>query len=223
MDCPPCQGTGRRWGTLNSDCELCGGEGELPDTRVKFPQCHWCNGNGLRLGKLNNLCDKCGGWGRRIKGLIVDTELEVPAIIHIEAGKPWSAHESVSKLFNTLTGHVRICDPYYGPGTLTRLSELSQCDPIQVLTHKPGNSKDKSTFPDLVNSFRKEYGGKFEFRKYPADEIHDRFILTDDRMILMGHGLKDIGKKDSYVTSLGNSIAHDMIETTQQTFDERWE
>jgi|GEM_PF-1769891 len=242
MKCPPCKGTGKKWGRYSSDCELCRGEGLLPDTRVKLPECHHCNGSGLKEGWYDSLCSKCGGWGRRERIPVVDDprhsgseaksvieqlglepskEQHDTQIVSIEAGKPRTGHLEVAKLLQELSDEVRICDPYYGKGSLLRLDELTKAKSVQFLTQK-ADSREQAVLPRAIQEFVKERS-HFEFRKYEGNDMHDRFIVTEDSLILLGHGLKDIGNKDSFVVKFDRDLAGDVIDSVRASFDQKWQ
>lgn len=40
---------------------------------------------------------------------------------------------------------------------------------------------------------------------------------------MLGHGLKDLGNKDSFVIRLPLELAQDVIAATRSTFDDRWQ
>ncbi len=52
--------------------------------------------------------------------------------------------------------------------------------------------------------------------------LHDRYVLTDSRLLLLGHGLKDFGKKETFVLILNQQFAEDTIKTVKDTFDAHW-
>jgi len=41
-------------------------------------------------------------------------------------------------------------------------------------------------------------------------------------MFLLGHGLKDIGGKESFVIRLNKELAPNLIKDVRSKFDERW-
>jgi len=221
MICPLCKGTGKQWGTGFIECELCHGEGILPDTRAHLPECHFCNGTGREHGVGFVLCPKCQGWGRRERKPFDPTENAGPSVFVVEAGKPRTAHLDLSAFLAKISGHVRICDPYYGTGSLLRLDGLRNCRPVQFLTHT-ADGKERSYLPKALTDFIRERP-EFEFRRHRARDLHDRFVLTDDELILLGHGLKDIGNKESFVIRLDRNIAGDMMETVRSSFDHKWQ
>jgi hypothetical protein len=51
---------------------------------------------------------------------------------------------------------------------------------------------------------------------------HDRFVLTDDDLILIGHGLKDLGARDSFLIRLPNEYVTGITEEITRAFDDQW-
>ncbi len=47
-------------------------------------------------------------------------------------------------------------------------------------------------------------------------------FLSSEELILLGHGLKDIGNKDSFVVRLNRDMAANMIDEVIQSFDRKW-
>lgn len=209
MDCPACFGSGR-YGT--GKCEVCNGRAILPDTRLNQPPCNACFGNG-RYGTRK--CEVCGGWGR-----LPPDELQSPQVWYVTAGSTYEAHQGITEIFNTLSGDVCVCDPYYGTGSLARLAELSGCSSVRFLTKNP-DSKEKTFLPRSITEFRKSYP-QIEFHQYSGNDLHDRFVLTDDEFIILGHGIKDIGGKDSFVVRIARDIAEDTIDSVRNAFDAKW-
>jgi hypothetical protein len=145
---------------------------------------------------------------------------EQTVVMQVEAGKPHSAHQEIAKVFQSLSGEVCICDPYYGKGSLLRLSALSHVSSVKFLTQNP-DGKEKSFISRAIQEFVKEHSN-VELREYAGNDIHDRYLVTADEFILLGHGLKDIGNKESFVIKLDRSIAGDAIDTLQQSFNQKW-
>lgn len=40
--------------------------------------------------------------------------------------------------------------------------------------------------------------------------------------MIIGHGLKDFGLKESFVVSLGGSISADTIDSVREAFEDHW-
>jgi hypothetical protein len=204
-------------------CCLCHGNGEYFTDSKRTRECPQCKGEGRDRRYSSQLCQKCGGYGL-VEPLTQSTAsgdaggLEV---VHIEAGKPRTAHLEIVDILSTLSGEIRICDPYYGKGTLIRLDELTQCSKVNLLTKKP-DSKDKIHLPQLINDFTTEHS-QFEFRKNVGNDLHDRFVLTNDELILLGQGLKDVGGKQSFVVRISHDAVSEILDGVRKSFDAKWQ
>jgi len=215
MMCPPCLGTGRS--TIhNRICTLCGGRGCLPDTRQGNPICPPCLGTGSSLLKHGLLCEICGGWGR----LPNEPDSEAPKVIFVSAGRVWDTHKEVAEIFQELHGELRVCDPFYGTGSLLRLSGLIHCRPVRFLTQS-ADSKERYFIEKALKEFTNQYP-HVEFRRCTSKELRDRYLLTETELVILGHGLKDIGGKDSFVIRLQRDVSKDAIDTVSSSFSEKW-
>ena len=209
MNCPACSATGSI-GLLR--CRVCGGRGSLPDTRLYQASCPRCSATGM-IGLV--ICDVCDGWGR-----LTPEEPQGLRVLHIEAGSAFETHLELSDIFQSLSSDVCVCDPYYGEGSLVRLAKFTGCSSVRFLTKHP-DSREKAQLPRLIKEFVKTHG-HVEIGLYPGNDIHDRYALSADEIILLGHGIKDAGAKESFVARLNRSIAGDMVESLQKAFDEKW-
>jgi hypothetical protein len=139
----------------------------------------------------------------------------------VEAGKPRTAHLALQPILQSLIGELRICDPYYGCGSLLRLDGITD-RPIRFLTHTPDKVElNQGLLPKAIAEFTTEHPN-VEFRKCVGNDVHDRFVVCPTDLILLGHGLKDVGNKDSFVVRLGREIAADTIDQVIQAFDAKW-
>ncbi len=216
MTCPPCLGNGRSIIHPGTICEVCKGRGILPDTRLNNPSCPPCLGGGLSIIEARHrLCGVCGGWGK------LPSEPEGPQVILVSAGKVWDTHMEIASLFKELHGELCICDPYYGTRSLHRLSELIHCQPIRFLT-KSADSKERSFIGTALQEFTCQYP-YVQFRRSASNDLHDRYLLTATELVILGHGLKDIGGKDSFVIRLGTDTCKELVKTLSQSFNKEWD
>ena len=80
---------------------------------------------------------------------------------------------------------------------------------------------ERAILPRVISEFKKEHP-HIHFRCHEAGNFHDRFVLSDSEIILIGHGLKDLGNKESFVIRLTDSIAHDVIMSARESFEQKW-
>ena len=156
--------------------------------------------------------------GRRdLPSLLGDSGLFV---VRIEAGKPRTARTKLSLVLAKLAGAVRICDPYYGIRSFDVLDAIPRLCHVKFLS---AHATDKqSKLSGVLNDFKKE-NPKFEIRVQPPPvSIHDRYLITKTQLLLLGHGFKDMGAKESFMISLEGSVAKDLIRELHNSFDKSW-
>ncbi len=226
MTCPACLGGGLSIITPGTTCTLCNGHGTLPDTRANNPTCRPCLGSGLSIINPGHLCETCGGWGKlpnNLEAVLPPTPAQVDGtakVIFVRAGMVWDSHMGTNSLFKELQGELCICDPYYGTGSVLRLSGLVHCRPIRFLTQQADN-KERSFIGRALKEFTDQHI-HVQFRHRASKDLHDRYLLTSTELVILGHGLKDIGGKDSFVIRLNKSICEGVIETLKRSFDAKW-
>lgn len=141
-------------------------------------------------------------------------------VVRIEGGRPHTARQHLGDLLSSLAGVVRISDPYYGLRSLETVDHIPAAATIQFLTSKTNEPqlKVRGAFHDYARERKKT-----DFRLLAAPhDLHDRYVLTADTLLLVGHGLKDIGGKESFVVRLDRSMAADLLDDLIQSFDKKW-
>lgn len=219
MQCRLCRGRGRDVVT-GGFCSLCKGRGKVPDDPNRTEQCVLCNGWG-RDSVTGRICQVCGGYGILAPVVTDTTPADAPLVFFVEAGTPRTVHIHLQDIFRHLSGEVCICDPYYGMGSLLRLDLLKHCSPIKFLTQKP-NQNEKQTLPKALQEWKSEHGN-VEFRRYGGRDLHDRYVLSQYELILLGHGLKDVGSRDSFIIRITRELADDLIKDIRDSFDTKWQ
>lgn len=132
----------------------------------------------------------------------------------IEPKKALQAVISLHKLFSNLNGTVRICDPYLDPATIEHLDACADVQ-IRLLTK---NVRKASQLRRLISAFQ---GGKrhLEIRIASHGSLHDRYILDDSSMLILGTSLNGFGKKQCFVVKAGNGIRNVVLSD----FDSKWQ
>jgi len=215
-DCPYCSGTGRDPSILKpKPCPVCNGTGRLrafPEDQVV--ECRFCRGTGKSWDPDTYRtvpCPVCHG-----QGVISAGPIEFLA--YVSGRKPYTDRRTIEDILEQVSGKVRICETYLGKGTLDLLRSIPATCSVRVLVGKI--TRDVS--PQEVNCFRQEHPS-FEFRHHTQRELHDRYLIDDRGLLIFGHGLKDIGKRESFVIFLEKSLIPDLIRDVLRAFDDRWE
>ena len=107
------------------------------------------------------------------------------SIVRIEKDQPRTARMELKEACVVLDGEVRICDPKYGVRTLDVLDLIPVKCTIKFLSVNPTDNAQK--LAGAIQDFKKERPTA-EFRA--ADKtagVHDRFVVTDEGFIILGH------------------------------------
>jgi hypothetical protein len=123
-------------------------------------------------------------------------------------------------VLGALKGTVRVCDPYYGVRSLDGLELVPTKVKVRFLTARTNESATK--WAGALKDFKKERPNvELRLAARPQD-LHDRYVLSDDKILIIGHGLKDIGGKESFVIVLPRTLASDLLGDVQRSFDQKW-
>lgn len=137
--------------------------------------------------------------------------------IYIKSNSQFSSkYLLTNKVLTQLSGNIHICDPYIGPRIFDILLNVDKNIKIRILT---ANIEDKPTgnFSRTLNDFKKE-GYDIEVRKYDKSKIHDRYIIDNNCMWIIGHSLKDLGNKECFIFETGK----DLRDAVANVFNRRW-
>ncbi|MCG2710523.1 MAG: hypothetical protein L6246_09465 [Thermodesulfovibrionales bacterium] len=143
-------------------------------------------------------------------------------VLYFEPDKHYTSKKLLSKnILGNLTGELRIVDPYCGERTLDILSNLKNRD-IKFLTRVENlRDKERERFLRELKDFKSEHT-KIEFKSYPHPDIHDRYIISSDRLVVLGHSIKDLGTKESFAIVLNKDSSKNIVEALIENFNRRW-
>ena len=145
------------------------------------------------------------------------------AVVRFEGGKPLTARQTLGDLFGGLEGIVRVSDPYYGQKTVGILAEIRKASEVRFLTSKCGGGENEGSVRGLMRDLIKEHPTvSIRFASTVGTVSHDRFALTDQEMVLIGHGLKDLGSRDSFLIRLPLEYVAGIAAETSKEFDRLW-
>lgn len=125
------------------------------------------------------------------------------SIVLIQPDQALSAIRTVESVLGSLRGVLRICDPYSDGATLDMLGVTVRASSIRLLTmeiSRPG------PFARDLAAFRKQYPMSIEVRAARDRVLHDRYVIDDSDMYLIGTSLNGIGKKQTFVVRAGEDV-----------------
>lgn len=145
---------------------------------------------------------------------------ELMSVVRVEGGQPRTARLRLGEALGILKGTIRVCDPYYGIRTLDSLDHIPKTCSIRFLTAK--SNEPALRLQNAIRDFTKERPNtEFRIAANPSD-LHDRYVLSADTLLILGHGLKDIGGKESFMIRIGRELAPDLVHELASAFDARW-
>ncbi len=107
-----------------------------------------------------------------------------------------------------------------GLDTLDALDYIPVKSNVKFLSSQTSESTVKLN--GAISDFKREHPNS-EFRLFPDPKtLHDRYILSGDSLLLLGHGIKDIGNEKSFIIGISADYAEDVIKGIKEAFDERW-
>jgi hypothetical protein len=156
------------------------------------------------------------------KDFLLSQEKGSMQLYYFEHDKPFTSKRVLSKnILENLRGELEIVDPYCNERTLDILKEIKNRK-IKFLTRLDNlNENKKTSFLREINEFKREYKN-VEFRNYPYTDIHDRYIISSDFLVLLGHSIKDLGSKESFAVLLSKTMFKNITEALVENFNRRW-
>jgi hypothetical protein len=210
VSCRYCRGRGRDRHKPEL-CPVCYGDGEMDQDDTLDPKiCPVCGGNALDPYRPGP-CLKCGG-----KGFLYRKEPS-DLILFFNGKTPYSDRRKLSEILSQITGAARVSEAYLGVGSLELFKHIPKTVQVQVLVGQG------SKLPSELTHFKTEYPN-FRFKQYgQPNGVHDRYILDAGGILILGHGFKDIGTKDSFALRLDKSVIPDMVAEVMSSFDSKWD
>jgi len=133
-------------------------------------------------------------------------------------------NKNFPKIIEKLAGNLCIVDPFYGRGTFYALEKFGKGRKIRFLSGQLGYDEQQnvSRFEQDLKRFKKEFPN-MELKKYPKFwELHDRYIIADNALVLIGYGIKDLANKESFVVFLPKVLVEPFLPKFKEVFEDRW-
>lgn len=139
----------------------------------------------------------------------------------VDGTRPWTdRHLTLPEIAGELKGRICVVDKFYGSGSLAILHYFKHGSPLQFLTAK--TNENGGAFARELKDFQKEVPS-LEVRLFSShQQLHDRYIISDNALVIVGHGIKDIGGKESFLILLKGEATSDLRKTLLEKFDSRW-
>ena len=143
-------------------------------------------------------------------------------IFYFESDKRYTSKRILSKnILHNLKGELRIVDPYCGERTLDILDNVKN-RVVKFITRVENlRDKDKTRFLRELKDFKSEHS-EIEFKNYPHKDIHDRYIISSELLVILGHSIKDLGAKESFAIILNKDTNKNIVEALIENFNRRW-
>lgn len=142
-------------------------------------------------------------------------------LFYVDGNKPRTDRRVViDEIGRQLVGDVLIVDKFLGEESLDLLDKLAPRGRIKILSAKlVGNER---SLRREIARFITQFGGS-EFRLYPnPSHLHDRYVITNRDLFILGHGIKDLGAKESFVVVLRDPFGREMRGQLKNLFNKRW-
>lgn len=175
---------------------------------------HQSNGDGIKISSSPG--------ETYLKGLKREEPIH---IVYISPNKPRSANKTLRDLVKSIPKNILyICDPYYGLNSIEVLETFARYHKkIFFLTSERGSGEKRTTIDNAIKNSKREYAKKIEYKYISKGEIHDRYILANDRFFIIGHGLKDLGNKESLIVQVEDRFGKDIRKNLEKAFLTRWD
>ena len=141
---------------------------------------------------------------------------------YFEPDKKFSSKQILAKnILTDLKDELKIVDPYCSERTLDIVKNVKK-QKVKFLTRVDNlNTNKRRQFLRELQDFKHE-NPDFEFRSYPNQDIHDRYIISTSLLVILGHSIKDLGSKESFAIILDKNANLNIFEALTENFNRRW-
>lgn len=143
-------------------------------------------------------------------------------VVYFEPDKRYTSKRLLSRhILTNLRGELRIVDPYCSERTLDILKDIGN-EPAKFLTRVENlRESERERFLRELQDFKSEKPN-IEFKSCVTTDIHDRYIISADYLVILGHSIKDLGSKESFAMTLSRDASKNIIEAITENFNIRW-
>lgn len=138
------------------------------------------------------------------------------SVVLVDPARALQETRELENILGQLKGPVAICDPYLDCRTLDFLGSMQGATSVKVLTERV---MDEEKVRRDLKAVEKQIGASVEVRKAPKGVLHDRYIIHNGGMLILGTSLNSFAMKQSFVSKAGN----DVREATKDYYTKRWD
>lgn len=138
------------------------------------------------------------------------------SVVLVDPARALQEVRDLEKVLGQLKGTVTICDPYLDCRTLDFVGSIKGATSVKFLTERV---TDEDKVRRDLKAVEKQIGASVEVRKASKGLLHDRYIIHDGGMLILGTSLNNFGMKQSFISKAGN----DVREATIAYFAGRWD
>jgi len=143
-------------------------------------------------------------------------------LFYFEPDRRFTSKRILSRdILNNLEGTLKIIDPYCNERTLDILKDSRDREAKVITRLEKLKERERSRFLREIEDFKSE-NKNIEFRDYPHGDIHDRYIISSEFLVILGHSIKDLGSKESFAVILNKNTNKNIVEALNENFDRRW-
>jgi hypothetical protein len=114
--------------------------------------------------------------------------------ILIEPEKPYSSQKILREVFASANRYIKIADPWVSARSLDPFFDIKEGVIIQFLCSYTGGREKERRLVRCAKNLQVEMPN-FSIRKVEGEEMHDRWIITEDGIWSLSQSLKDFGRR----------------------------
>lgn len=137
------------------------------------------------------------------------------ACVFVDPATAFNGIRKVEEIIAGLRGTLRVCDPYVEGRSLDYFVGPLKSNNVSLLT---ANINKESLLRRDLAAFNSQHATKIEIRTMDPKKLHDRYIIHDDGLLILGTSLNGIGKKQSMIFEVGSNLR----TSADAAFDEFW-
>jgi hypothetical protein len=172
------------------------------------------------LSSFEHLADAVKALSAAVFDAIYSIPVPIDSSIH-EAHTPFSTYCLVKAMCSTARARIDWMDRYFDATLFGRyFVDVPETSVITLVTWPESRctgAKDRQRYTDFMGVSRL-YAlerGPDKYRLMTAEDFHDRRLRCDDKMLLLGDSIKDLGKNSTFTTS-----RLDDTDDNRRNFDE---